>query len=66
MIHDLWLVLTRRLTQRKLDRCDALCLRLARDLQHKEILIKALTLTKGRDYDVAIEGVEVVGSETKH
>jgi hypothetical protein len=59
MIHDLWLVLTRRLTKRKLDLCDDLCLRLAHDLQHKETLIKALTLTKGRDYDV-------IGSDRKH
>jgi len=46
MIHDLWLVLTRRLTKRKLDLCDDLCLRLAHDLQHKETLIKALTLPR--------------------
>jgi hypothetical protein len=42
MIQDLWLVLTRRLTQRKLDLCDALCLRLAHDLQAQKALIKAL------------------------
>jgi hypothetical protein len=47
MIHDLWLVISRRLTKRKLDLVEALCIRLGHDLMRKDTIIKALKLELG-------------------